>query len=378
MNRLKAARKARDWSQDRLVVEFERRRLGSGQPSPKRASLKTYISEWENNRRPVGGNDRATLRAIFGLTDAELFGPSDASTTLDEAYVELAERIDSAKSVDPGMICVLTNQTELFRAMDRQMGAPALADPMAAHIGTLENALAYAVLSSVRRPIARALSSAATLGGWQALDVGAVDRAWRHYELARRAAREAENLALRSHAMAEQAYVLIDAGKPLLAQELIGEAVSAARGHVPARLIAWLHAAEAEIAASSGCESRARNSIDLALTALPEGVEMRDPEVPGVFLNHAHLNRWRGNVLAMLGETEAIDALHAALAEHDGTFTRAEAPLRVNLAQAYFAQGDLSQAVYQARRARSLVIRTGSLRIKRRLDHLTTRLLDRA
>ena len=375
MNRLRAARKARGWSQDRLVVEFEQRRRGSGQPSPKRASLKTYISEWENDKRPVGSNDRTTLRAIFGLADEELFGRSNAPAILDEAYVELADSINKAKSVDPEMIGILTNQTELLRAMDRQMGAPALADHMAAHIGTLENALAYAVLSSARKPIAQALSSAATLGGWQALDVGAVDRAWRHYELARRAAREAENLALRSHAMAEQAYVLVDAGKASLALELIGEAVSVAERHVPARLVAWLHAAEAEIAAASGNGSRARNSLDRATAALPDGVEMRDPEVPGVFLNHAHLNRWRGNVLAILGELEAIEALHVALAEHDGTFTRAEAPLRVNLAQAYLANGDFAQAEYQARKARLLVSRTGSLRVRRRLDHLSVRLL---
>ncbi|MEU8657871.1 XRE family transcriptional regulator [Actinoplanes philippinensis] len=336
------------------------------------ASLKTYVSEWENGRRSVGEDDRSILRSIYGLNDQELFGEqAEVHSVLDDAYSELARRIEESKSVDLGMVNTLAGQTELFRSWDRQMGAPSLADQLSAHISTLENALAYTVLPSARRPVARVLSGAATLAGWQALDVGGVDRAWRHYELARRAAAEAQSPALMAHAMGEQAYVLVDAGKPDLAYELICEAVSSAQDSAPDRVVAWLCAAEAEIAAIVGQADASHAALERAAASLPGGDEMRDPEVPGVFLNDTHLKRWRGNVRTLLGETEAVGELCAALELMDGTFTRAEGSLRIDLAQGYFASGKLGEAREQARLARSLANRTGSLRNRRRLDRIT-------
>lgn len=345
-----------------------------------RASLKVYVSEWENGRRSVGAEYRSVLRSIFGLTDAELFEPAPelGSSELDDAYSALAARIDSFKSVDIGMVSTLEQQTELFRSMDRQIGAPAIAEQMRSHIQTLENALAYTVLPSARKPVAKALSGAATLAGWQALDVGAVDRAWRQYELARRAAVEAESPALIAHAMGEQAYVLVDAGKPELAHQLIGEAVALAKNKAPARLVSWLYSAAAEIAANVGKISESHAALERAAALLPDGQEMRDQEVPGVFLNQTHLTRWRGNVHAIMGEPSAVDELHAALAEMDGTFTRAEAGLRIDLAQAHLARGELGEAEHQARQARALANRTGSLRNRRRLDRLILRLASGA
>ena len=340
-----------------------------------RASLKTYVSEWENGRRAIGEDDRRVLRSIYGLTDRELFGEQpEAHSVLDDAYVELARRIEESKSVDLGMIDTLARQTELFRSWDRQMGAPSLADQLSAHISTLENALAYTVLPSARRPVARVLSGAATLAGWQALDVGGVDRAWRHYELARRTAAEAESPALMAHAMGEQAYVLVDAGKPELAYELIREAVTSAQGKAPRRVLAWLCAAEAEVAATLRQPDASHDALDRAAASLPGGDEMRDPEVPGVFLNDTHLTRWRGNVRTLLGEPEAIGELCTALDAMDGTFTRAEGSMRISLAEGYLASDKLNEAREQARLARSLASRTGSLRNRRRLERLVLRI----
>jgi hypothetical protein len=106
------------------------------------------------------------------------------------------------------MVNTFQDQTELFRTMDRQMGASGLVDQMTGHLATLEDALTFAVLPEARRPIAQALAAAATLAAWQALDAGAVERAWRNYELGKRAAQEAEEPMYLAHAMAEQAYVL--------------------------------------------------------------------------------------------------------------------------------------------------------------------------
>lgn len=372
-SRIRDARLSRGWSQSRLVHEIERRLAAAGQPTVTTASLKVYISEWENSRRAIGPEYRAVLREVFGQTDGELFAvdPEHELPSLDEAYTELADKIETATAIDPLMIDTLVQQTELFRTMDRQLGAAILVDRMNAHLATLENALAYAVLPTARRPVAEVLASASTLAGWQALDVGAVDRAWRHYETARRAAVEAENPALLAHAMGEQAYVLVDAGRINLAVQLIREARRSALGRSPARLLAWLAAAEAEMTAISGDESACRAALDQASAALPSGAESRDADVPGVFLNASHLARWRGNALAQLGDAGALADLHSALDRLDPTFARAQAGLRIDLGQAYYASGELGEARRQAGQARMLVNRTGSLRHRRRLDRLT-------
>ena len=46
--RLKSARRARGWSQLRLLVELERLPVTQGLPVPSRSSLKTETSRWEN------------------------------------------------------------------------------------------------------------------------------------------------------------------------------------------------------------------------------------------------------------------------------------------------------------------------------------------
>ena len=119
----------------------------------------------------------------------------------------------------------------MFRTLDRQMGAAQLIDAMDSHITTISDALTFAVLPDARRPLAEALAGAATLAAWQALDVGAADRAWRRYELAKQAAREAERPKFLAHAMGEQAYVLSDAGQYGLALQLVETGHRSPRRH---------------------------------------------------------------------------------------------------------------------------------------------------
>jgi hypothetical protein len=77
-----------------------------------------------------------------------------------------------------------------------------------------------------------------------------------------------------------------------------------------------------------------------------------DPSLPFIFLNQAHLARWRGNCLARLGDAAAVQHSLAALAALDASFTRAEAGLRCDLAEAMFVIGERDESIEHARRAR--------------------------
>ncbi|WP_431680144.1 XRE family transcriptional regulator [Kitasatospora sp. KL5] len=373
--RLRQARKARGWSQDRLVREicqYARQHLVDV-ASP--ASLKVYVSEWENDRRTVSETYAAILRALLGKTDDELFGSAGGSAPLlADGYDELLGRIDSARSLSLGMVDTFLQQTELLRSFDRQMGAASLVDQMRAHLDSLEDALTFAVLPDARRPVAKALAGAATLAAWQALDVGAVERAWRHYELGKRAAAEAEEPMYLAHAMAEQAYVLSDAGRAEMAVELVRDAQRTGGTKVSPRLAAWLFAAEGELCAKAGLAEDCRRALDRAATVLPTGDETRDPDMLSIFLNANHLARWRGNALAMLGEDDALAELYGALERIDPAFARATAGLRCDLAQAHLVRGEFDQARKHLQQARLLANRTGSVRHRRRIERLTGRM----
>lgn len=375
-NGLRAARSAREWSQERLVREIERHARQHMLDVASTASLRVYVSEWENDRRQISARYAKILRALLGVTDDELFGKAEmlAPSTAADGYDELMGRIDAARSISLTMVNTFMDQTELLRTMDRQMGAASLVDQMTAHLATLEDALTFAVLPETRRPVAQALAGAATLAAWQALDVGSVERAWRHYELGKRAAQEAEEPMYLAHATAEQAYVLCDAGRAPMAVQLIRDAQRLGGKAMSPRLTAWLHAAEAEICARADMPEDCRRALERATQCLPPGEEARDPDMLSIFLNEGHLTRWRGNALALIGDDEAVSDLYTALETADPTFIRASAGLRCDLAQAHMARGEYDQAHEHLRQARLIASRTGSVRQRRRIEQLTQRL----
>jgi len=370
---LRTARAARGWSQNRLVYEIELYARQHAIGVATAASLKVYISEWENGRRSVSAPYTEILRALFGMTNPELFGAARPKSLAVEGYGELVEQIESAHSIGRSAVDTFLDQTEVFRTLDRQIGASQLIDSMDRHITTLSDALTFAVLPDARRPLAEALVGAATLAAWQALDVGAADRAWRRYELAKQAAREAEQPKLLAHAMGEQGYVLADAGQNDLALQLI-EAALQSGGTAPPRLTAWLLSARAELHALNGDAAACRRSIDEAAQVMPDDDVLRDPDLPSIFLTEEHLTRWRGHALALAGDQQAVSDLYAALGKMDSTFTRARAGLHCDLAQAHLMRHEFSEAAEHLRSARLLANRTGSIRHRRRVDGLTYRL----
>ena len=372
---LRNARTARGWSQERLVREIEQYARRNLVDVASKASLRVYVSEWENGKRVISDRYAAILRRLLGVTDAELrdTGPAQAVPMAD-GYGELLSRIDSASSVSASMVKAFNDQTELLRTMDRQMGAAGLVDQMTGHLAALEEALNFAVLPSARRPVALALAGASTLAAWQAIDSGAVERAWRHYELAKRAARDAEAPMYLAHAMGEQAYVLCEAGRPALGVELVRDAQRTLGQAGSPRLRAWLHAAEAGLCAHAGMPDDCRRALDAAMNEIPPGAEDRDPDMVSIFLNGAHLTRWRGNVLALLGDEEAVTSLYNALEVMDPTFVRARAGLHADLTQAHLIRAEYDDARTHLQQARLLASRTGSVRQRRRIDMLSSKL----
>jgi len=73
----------------------------------------------------------------------------------------------------------------------------------------------------------------------------------------------------------------------------------------------------------------------------------------------------------MLGDSDALNYLIDALEDHDRSFVRAECGLRIDLATALKATGELTESRAQALTAKQLAVRIGSERNRRRVLPLT-------
>lgn len=286
----------------------------------------------------------------------------------DDATAELREWLRSSAAVDTEALLLLAGQADRIREFDRMFGARSAESLMSGYLSTLKQLRAYAVAPNQREALADLYADAAALAGWQTLDLGQLAVSWHHYEAAKDAGREGRSRSALVHAMAEQAYVLLDLGENARASELATYARSVAKTSVPELLQAWLLAVEGETRAVAGDAYQTQRAFDAAQSLLPN--ETVHPDLPYIVLDEHHLSRWRGSALASLGEATAIDELGTALQRLDATFNRARAGLHVDLAQAFVATNQQTEAREQLKRAGRLADRVGSARQRRRIQRL--------
>ncbi|MFI6180613.1 XRE family transcriptional regulator [Nonomuraea sp. NPDC051191] len=315
-------------------------------------------------------------RMLLGLAPLDTASPTgDLDDEHQEQTDELTARLESAAAVDDTMVMILRTDTNNLRLQDRRLGSVAIADKMHAQMAQIERAHRHAVRPRIRTQLAHLLAETASLAGWQAINTVALNDAWNHYERAKAAAREAEDAAVLAYVSGEQAYVLMDLGRPAEAAELLQHIHTTHRDRVPARLRTWLAAAEAEAAAILGDEDACRRALDQAALVLPEGDS--DPDMPYLSINVHHFARWRGSCLLRFGDPSTVEDLRSSLAGMDGTYNRAEAGVRCDLGHALLAAGEPEAAQPHIQRAKQLATMTGCRRQRRRIEELS-RAVNRA
>jgi transcriptional regulator with XRE-family HTH domain len=358
-NRIKAARKERGWSQTRLIAELERVAARRGMTLPSRETLKSRVSRWENNHARPDEFYRTLLREALGMDDRELGFKADLEEPLAGAAEELAARLAYEMEAADTLLTALQAQTDSIRVQDRQYGAGVLLEQMRGHVNNVEGHLTHAVFDPARRALALVLADAAALAGWQALDVGAIDQAWRFFETATRAAQQGEDKALYAFARLEQAHVLGDLGNSSAAAQLAESVWEDTRLQVRPTMRCWMAAATAEMLAGA---QRGRDAI--AMLALAEStVDQLDGQRPPYLVFDAvHLDRWVGHTLAKLKDPAAETRIRQAASEMDSSFTRASASMTLDLAAALLQKGQAGEADRLIKQAESLARKVGSRR----------------
>ncbi|TDC86255.1 XRE family transcriptional regulator, partial [Actinomadura sp. 7K507] len=242
------------------------------------------ISRYERGvRRPTVW--LSPLAKALGVEVKELVGaPLPAGGQVVDEADALLQRFCNSRAVDPELVTLLGRETNTIRMIDRRLGVVATSGKLNAHIEQVEAALRYSIRNHIRSALAGTLAESRTLAAWQAIDAGMPSLAWRHFEEAKTAAREANDPALLAHATGEQAYVLSDLRLADDALQLVSSAYTEA---LPARLRIWLAMAKAEMAACADDERTCRESISDADEMVAHAED--DPALPFVFVESPHL-----------------------------------------------------------------------------------------
>ncbi|GAA1238333.1 helix-turn-helix domain-containing protein [Pseudonocardia alaniniphila] len=362
---LRAARAARGWSQADAAGELVALGRASGTPVAAAASLKTLLSRWENGHALPEPHYRTLLAELYGRTPGDLgiaVAPAADATTASD---RLRSAIAAAAAVDHTGLELWWEQLAVASRLDDELGAAGAGELVRALVEQLEETLIHTLTPARRSEVAAVLAGAATLAGAQELDRARPDEAWRRYDRARSAAREAG--VPEADAVAGQAAVLVDVGEPATAVELLDLAGPATGDPAQVRL----DAARAVASAAAGDSPAAHHAIAAAARRLQRSrvdiVALRG----GPVLDLADLHRWHGRTLVALGDAEAVGPLERAL-DPAPRSARHRAAVHADLALALAAHRP-EDAAEHARRARELALRIGSEQVGARLAALRAR-----
>jgi hypothetical protein len=212
----------------------------------------------------------------------------------------------------------------------------------------MQEIVRYSVDGRLRRSLAAVIADACALVGWQWLDQSNQEKSWDYYAQGIAAAAETGSPALRSYVLAGQSVVLLDLNDPCAALQMSEHARESATGRVPRIMAAWLCAAYGESCAANKLSTQSLQAFDNAETLL-SGADPAD--APFLVFGHAHLARWRGSALKRLQDRRAVPTLTDALTALPTGFIRAETALRVDLAEAYTAEGQRDASHHHATKA---------------------------
>jgi transcriptional regulator with XRE-family HTH domain len=363
---LRAARAARGWSQADAAGELAELGRATGTPVAAAPSLKTLLSRWENGHALPEPHYRSLLAELYGSTPADLgiAGPPEPEATA-TAPARLRAAIAAAGAVDDTGLELWWEQLAVAGRLDDELGAAGAGELVRALVERLDETLTHTLVAARRVGVAAVLAGAAALAGAQELDRGRPDQAWRRYDRARTAAREAG--LPEAVAVTGQAAVLVDVGEPAAAVELLDRAGPAISDPAQVRL----DAARAVARAAAGDAAAARGAIAAAGRRLQRTpVDLVAPR-GGPLVELADLHRWHGRALVALGDAAAVGPLERALAAAPRS-ARNRAAVHADLALALAADRP-ADAAEHARRARELALRIGSEQVGARLATLGSR-----
>ena len=367
--KLRTALEDKGWSYTRLIAEMRKVAGRQGKTLPSTASLIAMLSRWLNDHERPSLFYREILSGALGLDQAELESGSgqELAETLPGAGSEDRLLVVYRGTVDGALLDDLDSLTDVYRRMDRRLGAANLFEDLTRHLQRVTAFRHASMTGANRQRLASIAGDIATLMGWQSLDTGRTARAWKYFRRAADAAKEAENPALQAFAIAEAAYIPLLGGNHRAALPMLREARDLAPPAGSPAFRAWLCGAEAEAHAVAGEVDACLRALDCAQAALDEAQPDETPRWVAHF-DRSHLARWRGQCLVQLAQPAAAQpVLQEAVRSVDPSFVRARASTLVDLATSFLQQGEIDEGCRVATQALTLARNTRSARCEQRI-----------
>jgi tetratricopeptide (TPR) repeat protein len=367
--KLRAALEDKGWSYTRLIAEMRKVAARQGKSLPSTASLIAMLSRWLNDHERPSRFYREILSGALGLDQAELQAGSGQELAVRLPGADSDDRllVEYRGNVDGALLDDLDSLTDLYRRMDRRLGAVSLFEDLSRHLQRVTAFRHASMTGADRQRLASIAGDIATLLGWQSLDTGRTARAWKYFRRAADAAKEAENPALEAFAIAEAAYIPLLGGNHRAALPLLREARDLAPPASSPAFRAWLCGAEAEAHAVAGEVNACLRALDCAEAALAMAQPDETPRWVAHF-DRSHLARWRGQCLVQLARPAAAQpVLQEAVRSVDPSFVRARASTLVDLATSFVQQGEIDEGCRVATQALTLARNTRSARCEQRI-----------
>src|SRR5262245_23481115 len=365
-NLLRHARQQRGWSQEQAIVRLESIGRAMGVEVPSRASLRTLLSMFENDRRVVPAHLRPIFRELYRATDEQLGWARAHQDSFPVPPMLPAELPDKAP---PAILAYLASVLAEHIKADALVGPRYLVPVVQSQLPLIDR-LCQASRGSDRCDVLTVGAQFAEFCGWLYQDSGQQDAAIFWTNRAMDYAQELNHPQVIAYIMMRKSNIATDFGNPGHGLGLANAALTAAEMLTPrVRAVSLRQQANAFALLSDRPEFE--RSVDLALVQASAGAE-QDADDLAPYCTPSFVEMEAGMSWVRLGQTEkAVAVFEESLAAWPvGQETRDRGLCLARLATATAVQGDTSRSCQAGGEALAIGRSTGSGRIRRQLRAL--------
>lgn len=365
-NLLQQARHRRGWSQEQAIVRLENIARAMSVELPSRPSLRTLLSMFENDRRPVPGAYRPIFRELYRATDDEL---GLAVSRQDWFPVPPALPIDPPEKPSTEILAYLSNVLAEHIKADKLIGPRYLVPVVQSQLPLIER-LCQASRGADRREVLTVGTQFAEFCGWLYQDSGQHEYATFWSNQALDYAHELNDPQLIAYVMMRKSNIATDFGNPGHGLGLANAALVAAQALTP-RIRAVSLRQQANAFALLSERPEFERSVELALAQASAGAE-QDMDDPAVYCTPSFVAMEAGMSWVRLGQADAaVRVFEQSLADWPaGRETRDRGLCLARLATAAAVQGNPGRSCQVGAEAATIGRSTGSARIRRQLQAL--------
>lgn len=359
---LQAARRARGWTQRRLMTAMRSSAPSIGLALPlSDDSLKTQLTRWENGRQVPGPEYRQLFRLVYGMTDLELGFPFAESVAPPPAHTPALSR--------EGLAYYSTLFGEHVRA-DNTVGPHFVLDFVRQQTRQLAIA-AKEARGSIRPDVVDVAFKYHELLGWLLQDSGRFADAMIYTDRARDLAAEMNDPRWSAYLLMRKSNIATDAAEHVTAATLAEAALQESR-RLPARLQAIVLRQSANAYAGLNDAKRCEAAVSLAFRAAEhetDGAEMAS------YCTSPYVAMEAANCWTQLGRPDrAVAAFAEARTDWPESLRRDKGLALARMSSAHASAGNHEQAVAVSREAIALASITRSARTVHELSRVRAHL----